>query len=188
MTITNNFTEILVKYKTQILFLVMTMSFAALTAIGALLEIPAYPVPFTLQSFFVLLSGVVLGKRFGVASQIIYLMIGVAGIPVFSGGGFGMMKILGPTGGYLLSFPLVAFLVGYAVEKSQGFWWILGAMFLSTVMLFSFGMLHLNFFYIHNLSEAFEKGFLLFSLWDIVKLLSAAGIAHQILNWKKIQG
>ncbi len=188
MAITNNFSEILVKYKTQIFLLTMTMGFAALTAIGARFEIPAYPVPFTLQSFFVLLSGVVLGKRFGASSQILYLLIGAAGLPVFSSGGFGLMKIFGPTGGYLLSFPLVAFLVGYAVEKSQGFWWILGTMFISTAVLFTLGMLHLNFFYIHNVSEAFEKGFLLFSLWDVVKLLSAAGIAHQILNWKKIKG
>ena len=75
------------------------VTFAALTAIGARVEIPHYPVPFTLQTFFVLLGGAFLGVRNGAVSQLLYLAIGALGLPVFSGGGFGIAKIIGLTGG-----------------------------------------------------------------------------------------
>ncbi|MBS3915216.1 MAG: biotin transporter BioY [Bacteroidetes bacterium] len=163
----------------------LTTGFAALTAVGAQIEIPAVPIPFTLQTFFVLLAGATLGKRNGAISQLLYLLVGVSGMPVFSGAGFGLAKILGPTGGYLLAFPLVAFLTGFLVEYSQKYLWILFSMFASLLVLFSVGTLHLHLFYLRNFSEAVEKGFLLFTVWDFVKLFSAAGIAHQILRWKK---
>ena len=99
--------------------------FAIATAVGARVEIPHQPVPYTLQTFFVLLAGALLGKRNGAVSQFLYLSMGLVGLPVFSAGGFGLAKILGPTGGYLLSFPVASFVVGYLVESRKEFLWAL---------------------------------------------------------------
>lgn len=93
--------------------------FTALIAIGAYIQIP---VPmndyFTLQFFFVLLAGIFLGSRLGSVSVIIYVMIGLIGIPVFAAGG-GLAYIVHPSFGYLLGFIATAFIMGYICEKSK---------------------------------------------------------------------
>ncbi len=89
--------------------------FALLTALGAHVAVPlgVTPVPMTLQTLFVLLSGAILGPVAGAASQLLYLGLGVAGVPVFAMGGAGLPWIFGPTGGYLMAFPLAAALSGW---------------------------------------------------------------------------
>ena len=159
-------------------------AFAVLTAVGAQIEIPHQPVPYTLQTFFVLLAGAVLGKRNGAISMVTYLLAGVAGLPVFSGWSFGFAKIIGPTGGYLLSFPVAAFVVGYLIQQRTMFIWSLISMFIGLFVIFTLGTLHLNIVYFHNWSESFASGFLIFSWWDGVKLIAAAAIANQ-LNKRK---
>ncbi|MEW5799191.1 MAG: biotin transporter BioY [Bacteroidota bacterium] len=151
-------------------------TFAGLTALGAQVEIPHQPVPFTLQTFFVLLSGAFLGSRNGAYAQLLYLSAGALGLPVFSGGSFGLMKIMGPTGGYLLSFPIAAAVVGYLVSLYKGYFWTLGSMFAALIIIFTIGSLHLNFVAVHNMQQAFASGFLIFSWWDILKLAAAAAI------------
>ncbi|HOO47090.1 MAG TPA: biotin transporter BioY, partial [Deltaproteobacteria bacterium] len=74
---------------------------SALTAAGAFIKIPIAPVPITLQNFFVILSGIILGPKAGALSQIVYIIIGLIGLPVFSGGG-GPSYIFKPTFGYIL--------------------------------------------------------------------------------------
>ena len=88
-------------------------AFAALTAVGARVQVhlPFTPVPVTGQVFCVLLAGAVLGARLGFVSQVQYLAAGAAGLPVFAYGG-GPAALLGPTGGYLIGFPLAAAVVG----------------------------------------------------------------------------
>jgi len=103
---------------TQLLWIT---TFAVATALGARVEIPHYPVPFTLQTMVVLLAGAFLGARNGAYSQILYLGAGLIGLPVFAGGAFGFMKIAGPTGGYLLAFPIAAAAAGYLVRMHKGF-------------------------------------------------------------------
>ena len=96
----------------------------ALTAVGAYLIIPLpfSPVPITLQTFFVLLSGRLLGKKYGAVSQIVYLLLGAAGLPIFSGGRGGIGILLGPTGGFLISFIIAAWIAGhYAENKIKNF-------------------------------------------------------------------
>lgn len=154
-------------------------TFTGLTALGAQVEIPNHPVPFTLQTFFVLLSGAFLGARNGFIAQVLYLCIGAIGLPVFSGGSFGLARIIGFTGGYLLSFPIAATIVGYLVAQHKGYIWTMFSMFLALVVIFTSGSLYLNFVAIHNLSQAFASGFLIFSWWDIVKLTAAATIYHE---------
>jgi len=155
-------------------------SFAALTAVGAQIEIPHQPIPFTLQTFFVLLSGAVLGKRNGAISMTVYLLSGVAGLPVFSGWSFGMAKIIGPTGGYLLSFPVAAFAVGYLLQQQSHYFRSVLSMFVGLFIIFTLGTLHLNLVYFHNWPESISAGFLIFSWWDGVKLIAAAAIVSQI--------
>jgi biotin transport system substrate-specific component len=151
--------------------------FAALTALGAQIEIPHQPVPYTLQTLFVLLSGAVLGRRNGALSQLLYVALGMSGVPVFSSWGFGLARVLGPTGGYLLAFPVAAFAVGYLVREHRGFFRVLASMIVGLGIIFSLGTLQLNFVYFHDWSLAFSNGFLIFSWWDVVKLFAAATVA-----------
>jgi len=78
--------------------------FGALTAMGALISIPLQPVPVTLQTLFLYLAGSLLGGGLGALSQTVYIMLGVIGLPVFSGGKAGLGVLMGPTGGYLVGF------------------------------------------------------------------------------------
>lgn len=88
--------------------------FAVLTAVGARMSVPlpGTPVPFTLQPVAVLLAGLLLGPALGAASQFAYLAAGAVGLPVFAAGG-GLAYLAGPTGGYLMAFPVAAALAGW---------------------------------------------------------------------------
>src|SRR5918997_3315646 len=93
-----------------------------LTAAAAQISVPLpfTPVPFTLQPMVVLLGGAALGSRLGMASQVLYLLAGIAGLPVFAASPVlpqGALRLLGPTAGYLLSYPLAAFVAGALAER-----------------------------------------------------------------------
>ena len=95
---------------------------AALTAAAAQVSIPLpfTPVPFTLQPMVVLLGGAVLGSRLGMSAQVLYLLAGIAGLPVFAASPMlpqGALRLLGPTGGYLISYPFAAFAAGWLAER-----------------------------------------------------------------------
>ena len=94
----------------------LTALFAALTALGGWIRIPFVPVPLTLQTLFVYLSGMWIGKTSGFISQAVYLAAGLAGLPVFSAGG-GPAYVLHPTFGYLIGFPCAAWVLGAMIEK-----------------------------------------------------------------------
>jgi biotin transport system substrate-specific component len=94
--------------------------FAALIAACALLpaiQVGAGLVPITLQTFAVLLAGAVLGARRGFLAVLLYVVVGAAGLPIFSGGAAGLAVLTGPTAGYLVGFPLAAGLCGFLVER-----------------------------------------------------------------------
>ncbi|MDZ7269867.1 MAG: biotin transporter BioY [candidate division KSB1 bacterium] len=99
--------------------MILTSLFTALTAFGAFLRIPLPLVPLSLQDFFVLLSGSLLGPVFGCLSQLLYLGLGLAGLPVFTQGG-GPAYVLQPTFGYLLGFPPASFLTGILIHGRSG--------------------------------------------------------------------
>lgn len=94
----------------------MIAMFAALTAIGAFIKIPLPVVPFTLQIIFVFLAGSLLGSRNGFQSQLVYIGVGLVGLPVFTQGG-GITYVLQPTFGYLIGFALAAFIIGFIIER-----------------------------------------------------------------------
>ncbi|MHB9112033.1 MAG: biotin transporter BioY [Thermoleophilia bacterium] len=98
--------------------LIAVAFFAALTTVGAWISfpLPFSPVPIVLANLLVLLSGAVLGKWLGPLSQIVYLTMGIAGIPVFANHTAGPSVIAGPTGGYLIGYVLASFVTGLLVE------------------------------------------------------------------------
>lgn len=162
-------------------------AFATATAIGARVEIPHQPIPYTLQTMFVLLAGAFLGARNGAMSQLLYLAVGAVGFPVFAAGGFGAAKFIGPTGGYLIAFPVAAFLVGYLTKKFRSYPGVIAAMFAGLLVIFTFGTLHLNAFFIHDIRAAFASGFLIFSWWDVLKLFAAGSIYFQVAKrWRRL--
>jgi biotin transport system substrate-specific component len=87
---------------------------AAVTAVAAQIAIPIPPMPFTLQVLAVILSGLLLGPRYGALAQAVYVLVGAVGVPVFSEFSGGLGAILGPTGGYLVSYPIAAAAAGFA--------------------------------------------------------------------------
>lgn len=99
--------------------LALVAAFAALVAVCAILPSinVSGPVPITLQTFGVLLSGAVLGARRGFLAVLLYVAAGAAGLPIFSGGASGLAVLQGPSAGYLIGFPLAAGLCGLIVER-----------------------------------------------------------------------
>ncbi|MDP2207854.1 MAG: biotin transporter BioY [Bacteroidota bacterium] len=158
----------------------LVFAFVALTAVGAWVEIPTQPVPFTLQTFFVLLSGVVLGARNAFFSQLIYLSLGIIGLPLFAGFSFGFAKLIGPTGGYLLSFPIAAFVTGYLVTLNGKYIWTIISVTVGMLIIFSFGTVYLNFIFFNDIAKSLMSGFLIFSWWDAIKIFAVASIYHQL--------
>ncbi len=108
------------KQKVNVRNLSLMALFAALTAVGAFITIPVPPVPFSLQIFFAILAGALLGSRQGAMSIVIYLLLGLCGLPVFTKGA-GLSYLLQPTFGYLLGFVPAAWLCGKSsrFEKQQ---------------------------------------------------------------------
>ncbi len=98
-------------------------SIAIMTAITAVLAQISIPmpmgVPMTMQTFAVTLAGIILGAKSGAISMVVYLLLGAVGAPVFAGFGGGVQNLIGPTGGFLLSFPLMAFLIGIGVKLKK---------------------------------------------------------------------
>jgi biotin transport system substrate-specific component len=167
--------------------LLWIFSFSILTAVAAQITIPVEPVPFTLQTMMVILAGALLGARNGAYSQIVYLFLGVIGLPVFAqvpDASVGFARLFGPTGGYLLSFPIAAFFTGYLIEKNQNYFMIILSMFLGNVIILLIGTLYLNFAYLHNLSEAIKAGAVVFTVWSVIKIMASAGIYFTIKRKK----
>lgn len=92
---------------------------AALTAAGAFIAIPIGPVPIVMQNFFIILTGLLLGSRWGIAAVGVYLLAGALGLPVFAGGTGGLARFVGPTGGYLLGYLPAVFVIGRISEKTS---------------------------------------------------------------------
>ncbi len=154
-------------------------SFSILTAVAAQITVPVKPVPFTLQTMLVVLSGAILGAKKGAYSQFLYLGLGILGLPVFAqtpDGAIGLARILGPTGGYLLAFPLGAFVTGLLVERYKNYFAVVASMFLAEALIILTGTLYLDAVYIHNFVEALNTGAAIFTFWMVIKVFAAASI------------
>jgi biotin transport system substrate-specific component len=151
--------------------------FTALTAAGAFIKIPTPIVPITLQTLMVILSGLVLGARGGALSQLLYVFMGLLGLPLFSGGG-GPAYVFSPTFGYLVGFVVAAAVVGFFAEKGGNRWPILG-IFASIVIMYACGVpylyLSMNCFLDKPITflRAVEIGALLPLFGDVLKAVIA---------------
>lgn len=170
-------TQLLSSVKESELFWVI--SFSILTAISAQISIPIKPVPFTLQTMIVLLAGAFLGAKNGAYSQVLYIFLGAIGLPVFAqtaDGTIGFARLIGPTGGYLLAFPVAAYLVGLLTEKNQKYLTVIISMFVAELVVILFGTLYLYAAYLHNFVDAVKAGAAIFTVWMAVKVFAAATI------------
>lgn len=162
----------------------------ALTTAGAYLRIPVGPVPISLQTLFVLLSGALLGPWLGAAAMISYIILGLIGLPLFTGGG-GPQYILSPTFGFLLSFPVSAMVVGLLLNPSQGGGgWHMGrkllAMTVGTGVVYLVGVpwLGLNLFLIQGKKVGFQAllmmGMVPFLPGDLLKIFLASWLIEPV--------
>ena len=114
---------------------------AAVTSVMAQIAIPMPAgVPMTLQTFAVTLAGIVLGSKYGALSMLIYILMGAVGLPVFSSFSGGLGMLVGPTGGFLISFPIMAFIVGLGcshIKKNPILFW--GFITIGTIVNYVFG-------------------------------------------------
>lgn len=164
--------------------------FAALIVAAAL--VPGIPVgslgvPITLQTFAIMLTGLSLGARRGALAVLLYLVLGFAGLPVFSGGRSGLQVLAGPSAGYLVAFLVAAFVVGLAAEqvvrRSRAAWrvplFFLAAMLTSIVFVHTLGILGMSLSMDIPLGAAFRAD-LAFYPGDIIKNVVAAVVAAAI--------
>ncbi len=162
------------------------IAFSLVTAACAQISIhvPFTPVPITGQTFAVLLSGAVLGWRRGFLSQVVYLAEGAAGMPVFAGGAGGALHLIGPTGGYLLCYPLAAALVGWMVEQgmARSVWRLAGALISADVLILCVGSLWLRLFYHILFAQALLMGFYPFVIADAAKIVLVGCTLPRILR------
>jgi len=143
--------------------------------------LPFTPVPLTLQNLGVLLVGMMLGSRRGAAALALYLAEGAIGLPVFNPAGpGGIAQILGPTGGYLIAYPLVAFVAGWITERgTRTFLRAVLAGITAEAVLFAGGLSSLAIL-THSISTAVRFGLYWFIFAEVIKVLLAAGISTQL--------
>ena len=157
--------------------------FVLATILGAYVRIPVMgsPVPITLQTFFVILSGAVLGRKLGSISQISYILLGVIGLPVFQGASFGAAYLAGPTGGYLIGFVAAAYLTGrLAAFAKRTIGHAIAVFAAGSLIILACGALWLASLYGAGLKSSIAIGVLPFIPGDLAKILAAAVIFSAI--------
>ena len=156
---------------------------AAFTAVAAQIVVPLFPVPFTLQIFAVVLSGLLLGPRYGALAMTVYLLIGAVGAPVFNSFQGGIGHILGPTGGYLVSYPVAAAVVGlaasatYNATRRRALWASFLAGTAGLAVIYASGATWLMILSQLPLVAALAQGVLPFIVFDLIKVALAAIVA-----------
>jgi biotin transport system substrate-specific component len=150
--------------------------FAGLTLAGANIVVPLQPVPITLQTLFVLLTGAVLGRGFGLLGQSLYVGVGALGIPVFAGSTAGLAVLAGPTGGYLLGFVIAPIVVGFLIRRRASLWWQFLVFYAGSLVILGLGVTHLTLFYTHDFLQSLKVGYFPFIVGDVLKIGAAVSI------------
>ena len=170
----------------------MTLLTAAAAQVS--FSIPFTEIPFTMQPMVVLIAGMALGPRLGMASQLLYLAAGVAGLPVFAVSAtlpMGAARLLGPSGGYLLSYPFAALVTGWLAARGfdRRYWTSLVAMAAGLVLIYACGVVWLGLFSSSIVGQgaigfnaALAIGFYPFVVADLLKIALAAGLMPRV--WK----
>ncbi|MGA2978417.1 MAG: biotin transporter BioY [Terriglobales bacterium] len=178
----------------QVAIVIAASLFVALCA-RVTVPLPFTPVPLTLQNFGVLAVGLLLGSRRGFAALALYLVEGAFGLPVFSPSailGGGIAHLLGPTGGFLIAYPLVAFVAGWIYERKsekspRRFGWAALSAVAAELVLFASGLSWLAVL-THSVSLAIKFGLYWFVFAEVIKVLMAAGVAARWHQRRSLQG
>jgi biotin transport system substrate-specific component len=159
---------------------------ASLTALAAQFTtaVPFTAVPFTLTPIAVLLTGAVLGSRLGALSQVLYVGAGLMGLSVFSPSATlppGLLRVLGPTGGYIMAYPLAAFVAGWLSERGWDRRYLssLAAMAVGLLVIYAGGVSWLAVAFLHSFGGALTAGLVPFVVLDVLKLIAVAMILPQ---------
>jgi biotin transport system substrate-specific component len=161
--------------------------FAALTMVMSQIsiKIPFSPVPVTLQICSICLAAVILGKKCGVLSQIVYILLGLCGFPVFSNFNSGLNALLGPTGGYIISFPFVALTISIIIEtiekqKSITRLSIIFAMLVGLFVCYLFGTAWLALSFRMSLTKTLIMGVGWYFPLDIIKVVLSSFFGYEV--------
>lgn len=147
-------------------------------------SLPLTTVPFTLQPMIVLLAGAALGSRLGATAQATYLLVGIIGLPVFAASPLlpqGAARLMGPTGGYLLAYPLAAFVVGWLAERGWDRRHLTSilAMTAGLAVIYVGGVSWLSVVHLRPVMAAFAEGVAPFFVPDLLKIVAAALVLPQ---------
>ena len=169
--------------------LVICSLFAAITVILAQISIP-FPggVPLTMQTLAVSLCGITLGSKRGFISQCIYVLLGFIGLPVFASFSGGAQIIFGPTGGFLLSFPIMAYIIGFICERNNNKFLVLFSMILGSVVNYFIGTIHFVLVTNMTILEAFLVCVVPFIVTGLIKSLIAAIVGIRLKKNISLQG
>lgn len=162
--------------KTLVRFLSVSI-FVILTALGAFVRIPLpfTPVPITLQTFFVLLGALFLGGRLSFITQSSYILLGILGLPIFTGAGCGLTYLFGPTGGYLFGFILASYFIGKFIKPGKdNLIFVFVILCLADTLLLFCGTIWLRFLLGYSYNKLLLIGFIPFIPGDLIKVFFAS--------------
>jgi biotin transport system substrate-specific component len=165
----------------------LVIGFSLLTAAAAQVVIPVGPIPITGQTFAVLLTGALLGSRLGALAIIAYLVEGASGLPFYAGGHFGLAHLVGPTGGYLISFPAAAYITGAFAEHGwdRRFLSAAAAMAIGSAVILFCGWAWFSFAWHTPPMLALGQTVTNLVPGDIIKVLAAAAVLPS--GWKLVR-
>lgn len=167
--------------------LLLASLFAALTAIGAFIKIPMVVSSFTMQFFFTAMAGVLLGAKWGAASQAVYVALGLLGLPIFTQGG-GISYVFNPTCGFLFGLIASAFIIGKLTEKKTGFLGICLSCLVGLGVLYIIGLPYmyavLKLYLDKDVSVWYvlKAGMLMFLPGDILKIIATALLSEKLVR------
>ena len=168
--------------------MILVSLFTALTAVGAFINIPIGPAPITLQFLFTALAAILLGSKLGALSQIVYVALGLIGIPIFTGGG-GISYIFKPTFGYLIGFIIGCYIIGKLSEriKDTTFLNLFLSIIVGLIVIYLIGVpyMYLILKYVMGVNisilTAIKTGFIVFIPGDILKSILTATIGVKLV-------
>jgi biotin transport system substrate-specific component len=165
----------------QLRWIVLASLMAALTAVGAYIHVPIGPVPIVLSTLFVLLSGLLLGGHWGMASMGLYLLVGAIGMPVFAGGKGGLAHFSGLTGGYLLGYVLASWITGFISERSPGLLMLdILAVLIGSLVIYGLGIPWLKLVTQMSWTKTLTVGVVPFLIGDAIKASVAIILARSV--------
>ncbi|URZ08582.1 biotin transporter BioY [Clostridium felsineum] len=168
--------------------LILCALFAAISCVLSQISIPIGTVPITMQVMAVYLAGVILGEKRGFISQLVYVVLGSIGVPVFAGFSGGIGAVVGPTGGFIIAFPFMTLIVGYVSDKYKKRIPIIISMVVASVFCYILGSVWLALMTKMSFLAAIKVAVLPFILFDIIKIIIVSIVAVSIRNGIKVGG